>query len=71
MIGGRKKIPKQQKSPPPPPKKSPGTGVCVLWDLDGREKDIVHELCDSGGGRPGLSALTSLMVSVDVKLYCS
>ena len=33
------------------------------------EKDslIVQELCESRGGRPGLSVLTSLMVSVDVK----
>ena len=30
---------------------------------------IVHELCESRGGRPGLSVLTSLLVSVDVKLY--
>ena len=30
---------------------------------------IVQELCDSRGGRPGLSVLTSLLVSVDVKLY--
>ena len=30
---------------------------------------IVQELCESRGGRPGLSVLTSLMVSVDVKLY--
>ena len=28
-----------------------------------------QELCESRGGRPGLSVLTSLMVSVDVKLY--
>ena len=27
----------------------------------------VQELCESGGGRPGFSVLTSLMVSVDVK----
>ena len=27
----------------------------------------VQELCESRGGRPGLSILTSLMVSVDVK----
>ena len=27
----------------------------------------VQELCESRGGRPGLSDLTSLMVSVDVK----
>ena len=26
-------------------------------------------LCESRGGRPGLSVLTSLLVSVDVKLY--
>ena len=30
---------------------------------------IVQELCESRGGRPGLSVLTSLLVSVDVKLY--
>ena len=30
---------------------------------------IVQELCESRGGRPGLSVLTSLPVSVDVKLY--
>ena len=40
----------------------------------GRERDrerelIVQELCESRGGRPGLSVLTSLLVSVDVKLY--
>ena len=28
---------------------------------------IVQELCESRGGRPGLSVLTSLMISVDVK----
>ena len=28
----------------------------------------VQGLCESRGGRPGLSVLTSLMVSVDVKL---
>ena len=32
-------------------------------------QDIVQELCESGGGRPGLSVLTSLLVSMDVKLY--
>ena len=31
---------------------------------------IVQELCESRGGRPGLSVLTSLLVSVDVKIYC-
>ena len=30
---------------------------------------IVQELCESRGSRPGLSVLTSLLVSVDVKLY--
>ena len=30
---------------------------------------IVQELCESRGGRPGLSVLTSVLVSVDVKLY--
>ena len=30
---------------------------------------IVQELCESQGGHPGLSVLTSLLVSVDVKLY--
>ena len=30
---------------------------------------IVQELCESRGGRPGLSVLTSLLVSVDVKRY--
>ena len=29
---------------------------------------IVQELCESRGSRPGLSVLTSLLVSVDVKL---
>ena len=31
--------------------------------------NIVQELCESRGGRPGLSVLTSLLVSLDVKLY--
>ena len=30
---------------------------------------IVQELCESRGGRLGLSVLTSLLVSVGVKLY--
>ena len=29
----------------------------------------VQELCERRGGRPGPSVLTSLLVSVDVKLY--
>ena len=32
---------------------------------------IVQELCESRGGRPGLSVLTSLLVSVAVKIYCT
>ena len=34
-------------------------------------RSIVQELCESRGGRPGLSVLTSLLVSVDVKIYCT
>ena len=30
---------------------------------------IVQELCESRGGRPGLSVLMSLLVSLDVKIY--
>ena len=30
---------------------------------------IVPELCESRGGHPGLPVLTSLQVSVDVKIY--
>ena len=30
---------------------------------------IVQGGCESRGGRPGLSVLTSLLVSVDVKIY--
>ena len=33
------------------------------------EEDIVQELCESRGGRPELSVLTSLLASVDVKIY--
>ena len=33
--------------------------------------DIVQELCGGRGGRPELSVLTSLLVSVDVKNYCT
>ena len=33
------------------------------------KNDTVQELCESRGGRPGLSVLTSLLVSVDVKIY--
>ena len=38
---------------------------CVL-----RERELaVQELCESRGGRPGLSVLMSFTVSVDVKQY--
>ena len=35
----------------------------------GTQDYIVQELCESRGGRPELSVLTSLLVSVDVKNY--
>ena len=49
------------------------------WEGDERVKGstaetsaaIVQELCESRGGRPELSVLTSLLVSVDVKIYWS
>ena len=41
--------------------------LCV-WILF-QNASIVQELCESRGGRPGLSVLTSRLVSVDVKLY--
>ena len=44
-----------------------------IWTVHKRnpscELGIVQELCESRGGRPGLSVLTSLLVSVDVKNY--
>ena len=40
--------------------------MCVLLSL---RENIVQELCESRGGRPELSVLTSRLVSVDVKLY--
>ena len=45
--------------------------TCRLYTLDFQSWQyvIVQELCESRGGRPGLSVLTSLLVSVDVKLY--
>ena len=50
--------------------------VGVFWSLVGvllQTKLIflirIQELCESRGGRPGLSVLTSLMVSVDVKQH--
>ena len=49
-----------------------GTLVYYRYDDDDDDDNnniIVQELCESRGGRPGLSVLTSLLVSVDVKLY--
>ena len=40
-----------------------------ISDKPGLTHPIVQGLCESRGGRPGLSVLTSLMVSVDVKHY--
>ena len=40
-----------------------------IKDHDQFPARIVQELCESRGGRPGLSVLTSLLVSVDVKIY--
>ena len=45
-------------------KKGLKSGMVFLWRLL-----IVQELCESQGGHPGLSVLTSLLVSVDVKIY--
>ena len=44
-------------------------GAWVLIRLRKQHSGIVQELCESRGGRPGLSVLTSLLVSVDVKNY--
>ena len=41
--------------------------LSVAVSLDKRV--IVQELCESRGGRPGLSILMSLLVSVDIKNY--
>ena len=45
-------------------------GLVVIRGKCGyRNRVIVQELCESRGGRPGLSVLMSLLVSVDVKNY--
>ena len=41
----------------------------ISESLTAKDEGIVQELCESRGGRPGLSVLTSLLLSVDVKLY--
>ena len=43
------------------------TGLTLVKSLN--FQCCVQELRESRGGRPGLSVLTSLLVSVDVKLY--
>ena len=40
-----------------------------IFPCPSRPPNIVQELCESRGGRPELSVLTSLLVSVDVKNY--
>ena len=43
---------------------------CKILKGNGSTSRIrVQELCESRGGRPGLSVLTNLLVSVDVKNY--
>ena len=64
---------------PPPPTPTPyGCSDSVvqppLTDIvivmsSGLFSVIVQELCESRGGRPGLSVLTSFLVFVDVKQY--
>ena len=46
-----------------------GVGWDVYISVAAKQGDIVQELCENQGGRRGLSVLTSLLVSVDVKLY--
>ena len=42
--------------------------ACTVSGFKSAQILIVQEPCESRGGRPGLSVLTSLLVSVDVKL---
>ena len=46
-----------------------GESLTIEHMLLSKLQVIVQELCENQGGRPGLSVLTSLLVSVDVKLY--
>ena len=41
----------------------------MLTSCGYKQNDRAQELCESLGGRPGLSVLTSLTVSVDVKQH--
>ena len=47
-----------------------GSGIVSSGSWVSQTPDIiVQELCESCGGRPGLSVLTSLLASVDVKIF--
>ena len=46
-----------------------GNGLAHFFKGGKVEENIVQELCESRGGRPELSVLTSLLASVDVKIY--
>ena len=67
-------VPFPPSPPPPPPPPPPRSPISHLASVDVKQNGpprpfIVQELCESRGGCPGLSVLTSLLVSVDVKLY--
>ena len=51
------------------PPKGLGTNMTVETTYRPSTHVIVQELCESRGGCPGLSVLTSLLVSLDVKNY--
>ena len=51
--------------------KSLSLSITIKVQSNSLSGNIVQELCESRGGRPGLSVLTSLLVSVDVKIYCT
>ena len=55
--------------PQRPKRQSASARTTMLRRWGPRQCGIVQELCESRGGHPGLSVLTSLLVSVDVKLY--
>ena len=57
---------------PPPPNANTGGPLKLKNCVADRPTGvglIVQKLCESWGGRPGLSALTSLLVFVDLRLY--
>ena len=62
----------RQRKPHLPHHRNHGTFFSV--NVGGGERTssaIVQQLCESRGGRPELSVLTSLLASVDVKIYCT